>query len=67
MKGTALLMNKDQTVTVLENVDHEVYEELANQEDEKDIQCKIDDKEVKFDPVTKVVWCEDTIDWDYGY
>ena len=31
MKGKALLINKDNTVTVLENVEHEVYEELSSQ------------------------------------
>jgi len=67
MKGTALLINKDHTVTVLENVDHEVYEELASQEDSNEVHCKIDEKEVKFNPISAVVWCEDAIDWTYGY
>lgn len=66
MKGTALLINEDQTVTVLENVEHSVYEELAN-EDLTNPHCTIDDKEVEFDPVFSVVWCEEAIDFDYGY
>lgn len=28
MKGTALLINKDHFVTVLENVEHDVFEDL---------------------------------------
>jgi len=67
MKGTALLINKDNTVTVLENVEHEVYEELSSQEDSKKVHCTIDEKEVTFNPISAVVWCEDAIDWDYGY
>ncbi|RLL43845.1 hypothetical protein D8M04_13125 [Oceanobacillus piezotolerans] len=67
MKGTALLIKEDHSVTVLENVEHEVYEKLVGQEDSQDIQCTIDDKEVHFEPVSKVVWYEDKIDWEYGY
>ena len=36
MTGTAILINEDHSVTVLENVEHEVYEELASQKDCKD-------------------------------
>lgn len=67
MKGTALLIKEDQTVIVLENVDHSVYEELSNEEDLAHPHCTIGDKEVKFDPISTVVWHEDTIDWEYGY
>jgi len=67
MKSTALLMNKDRTVTVLENVEHELYEELVKQEDAKEIHCTIDDQTVSFPAISKVVWCENTIDWSYGY
>jgi hypothetical protein len=67
MKGTALLINKDHSVTVLENVEHDVYEDLVSLEDSKNIKCTINDKEVQFDPIDKVVWYEETIDWEYGY
>jgi len=67
MKGTALLINKDHSVTVLENVEHDVYEDLVNLEDSKYRKCTINDKEVQFDPIDKVVWYEETIDWEYGY
>ncbi|WP_156289363.1 hypothetical protein [Oceanobacillus salinisoli] len=67
MKGTALLINKDHSVTVLENVEHHVYEKLVSQEDSKNIKCTINNKEVQFNPFSKVVWYEDKIDWAYGY
>lgn len=67
MTGTAILINEDHSVTVLENVEHEVYEELASQEDCKDAHCTINGKDVYFEPISKVVWIEESIDWDYGY
>ncbi|GEM_PF-791362 len=67
MKGTALLINEDHTVTVLENISHDVYEELACQETKQDLHCEIDEKVVHFDSIAKVLWCDNTIDWDYGY
>lgn len=67
MKGTALLINQDHTVTVLENVEHKVYKELADQDDSKQVHCTIGEKEVTFDPISSVVWYEDSIDWAYGY
>lgn len=48
MKGTALLINKDQTVTVFENLNEEEIEKLYKKEQQ-------------------VVFCEETIDWNYGY
>ncbi len=67
MKGTALLIKDDHSVTILENVDRSVSKELAKQEDSTTCQCTINEKEVKFDSVSAVVWCEDSIDWNYGY
>ncbi|WP_085992263.1 hypothetical protein [Oceanobacillus senegalensis] len=67
MTGTALLINRDYSVTVLENVEHRVYEELVGQEDSKHKQCTINGKNVNFEPISKVVWYDNTIDWDYGY
>lgn len=67
MKGTALLINEDQTVTILEDVDYKVYEELANEKDLDHPHCTIGDKEVTFNPISTIVWHEDTIDWEYGY
>ncbi|MEH7224735.1 hypothetical protein V7112_13080 [Bacillus sp. JJ1566] len=67
MKGTALLINKDQSVTVLENVEHDVYEDLVSLGDFKNSQCIINDNEIHFEPFDNVVWYEETIDWEYGY
>ncbi|MHA6252815.1 hypothetical protein [Oceanobacillus sp. CAU 1775] len=67
MTGTALLINKDRTVRVLENVTHDTYEELATQLNTTQAECKIDEKVVQFGSIIKVVWCDDTIDWNYGY
>ncbi|HLR81492.1 MAG TPA: hypothetical protein VK119_13150 [Bacillota bacterium] len=67
MKGTALLIKDDHTVTVLENVNRSVSKELAEQDDLTTCQCTINDKEVEFDSVSAVVWYEDSIDWNYGY
>lgn len=67
MKGTAVLISKDHTVTILEDVSHDVYEKLASQEDKKQLQCTIDEKEVTFKSIAKVIWCGDSIDWSYGY
>lgn len=67
VKGTALLINKDQTVTVLEDVEHEVYETIVSQEDCEDVTCTINKKTIHFDPISKAVWLDDTIDWSYGY
>lgn len=66
MKGTALLLNEDQTVTVLENVELEVYEELK-QDEVSNPHCTINNKEVTFEPVQAVTWYENGIDLAYGY
>lgn len=67
MKGTTLLLNEDQTVTVLENVEMAVYEDLKKEEEMDQPHCKINDKEVTFEPVQTVAWYEDGIDLAYGY
>ena len=67
MKGTALLMNEDMTLTVLENVDVSVYKELKNEKKYDQPHCTINHKEVEFEPIHSVVWCKEDIDLDYGY
>lgn len=54
MKGTAILFQEDHTVTFLENVDRSTYEDLK-----KECECE--------NNIEPVFWCEDHIDWDYGY
>lgn len=48
MKGTALIINKDQTVTVFENLNKEEIEKLHRKG-------------------KQIVFCEEAIDWNYGY
>jgi hypothetical protein len=67
MKGTALLLNDEEVVTVLEGIGHDVYEEIERQKKDEAISCTIEDRKVKFGPVTKVIWLEEKVDWQYGY
>ncbi|TXL66476.1 hypothetical protein FHP05_03575 [Cerasibacillus terrae] len=67
MKGTAILLNEDQTVTCLEDVDHSLYMEMKQQEGCAQFECTIDNKEINFVNVESVLWCDDQVDWDYGY
>jgi hypothetical protein len=67
MTGTALLINKDRSVRILENIKHATYEELVKQENKNDAACKINEKTIHFGSISKVVWCDDAIDWNYGY
>lgn len=66
MKGTAIIYQKDQ-VTILEDVDKSVYEELKEQCGCRHCLCKIENKEVDFGEVSPILWHEEAIDWDYGY
>lgn len=67
MKGTALLLDKDQTVKVFENVGHDVYKELVSRKNAEKKHCTIGSRKVELGSITKVVWYEDRIDWNYGY
>ncbi len=67
MKGTAILYQKDQSVTILENVERTVYEEIKLQCGCKHCTCKVENRLVDFGAVSPVFWHEEEIDWDYGY
>lgn len=67
MKGTAILYKKDQTLTIIENIDHSVFNEIQKQCGCDQCTCKYDNKVVNFGAVSPVFWHEDEIDWDYGY
>ncbi|MBA4538824.1 hypothetical protein H1Z61_17265 [Bacillus aquiflavi] len=67
MKGTAVLFQDDQTVTFLENVDRSVFEEIKKQCGCENCNCKIENKTVEFGSISPVFWCQDEVDWDYGY
>lgn len=66
MKGTAILF-KDQSVTVLEGVDYNIFDEIKQQCGCNHCNCKLENKIVDFGSVSPVFWHEDEIDWDYGY
>lgn len=62
-----MLIKEDHSVTILEDIEYEVYEKLASQSDSKNIHCTINKKEVHFSHISSIVWSENKIDWDYGY
>ncbi|MBU8877624.1 hypothetical protein BGM26_01305 [Bacillus sp. FJAT-29790] len=67
MKGTAILFQEDMTVTVIEGVEHSVFEEIKAQCDYEHCTCEIENKIFDFGSVSPVFWHEDEVDWDYGY
>lgn len=67
MKGTALVINEDRTVTILEDVEKTVFEVLSDQKKSPNPYYIDRDIEIYFNPIDTVVWHEDAIDWDYGY
>lgn len=67
MKGTAILYQKDQTVTILEGVERSVFDEIKVQCGCDHCNCKLENKVVDFGSVSPVFWHEEEIDWDYGY
>lgn len=67
MTGTAILFQQDKKVTIIEDIDHEVYKEIQEQDGCKDCKCLLDNKVIHFGPVYPAMWHDDEIDWDYGY
>ncbi|WP_026583092.1 hypothetical protein [Bacillus sp. J33] len=67
MKGTAILYHDENKVTIIENVEHSVFEELKEQCGDKHCQCHLENKVIDFGAVSPVFWHEDEVDWDYGY
>jgi predicted ThiF/HesA family dinucleotide-utilizing enzyme len=67
MKGTAILFQENQKVTMIEEIEHCVYEELKAQSGDEHCKCKLNNKIVDFGPVSPVFWHENEVDWDYGY
>jgi hypothetical protein len=66
MKGTAILF-QDQTVTFLEDIDYDIFDEIKQQCGCSNCNCKIENKVIDFGTVSPIFWHEDEIDWDYGY
>lgn len=56
MNGTALLINEDNTLTVFENVAEKNLHTLKEEELENNLNESV-----------SVIFCEDAIDWEYGY
>lgn len=67
MKGTAILFREDKKVTVIEDIEHEIYEEIKDHSGKDDCSCKLDDKVIHFGPVFPAFWHDEEVDWDYGY
>lgn len=66
MSGTAILF-QDQSVTFVEDIDEDIFEELKQQCGCSHCTCKLENKAIDFGRVSPVFWHEDEIDWDYGY
>ena len=67
MRGTAILFQKDRSITILENIDRKVFEVIKWQSGEEHCTCVIEHRLVDFGTVSPVLWHEEEIDWDYGY
>ncbi len=67
MKGSAILFQDNQKVTIIENVNRSVFEELQAHEGCEHCHCKLENKMIDFGSVSPVLWKENEIDWDYGY
>lgn len=66
-KGTAILLNDDQTVTCIEDVERSMYKEMKELAGCTDYHIKMGDREICFADVQFVFWCANDVDWDYGY
>lgn len=67
MKGTAILFQPNQKVTVIEDIDHKIYEALKEQCGCTHFNCKVENKLVDYGTVSPVFWHEEDVDWEYGY
>jgi hypothetical protein len=66
MKGTAILF-QEESITFIEDVERSVFDEIKEQCGCDHCTCNIENKIINFGSVSPVFWCEDDIDWDYGY
>lgn len=60
MKGTAVLIEEDQTVTILEDINSKDYKKLTKQTDNPKKMCTTTND-------NHIVWCDHMIDLEYGY
>jgi hypothetical protein len=66
MKGTAILF-QEESIKFIENVEKSIFDEIKEQCGCERCTCNIENKIINFGPVSPAIWCEDEIDWDYGY
>jgi hypothetical protein len=67
MKGTAILFQPNQKVTIIEDIDLKTYESIKNQCGCTNCTCKVESTVVDFGTVSPALWHEDEVDWAYGY
>ncbi len=67
MKGTAILFQENQKVTIIEDIDRSVFEEMKAHCGCENCNCKLENKIVDFGSESPVFWHENDVDWDYGY
>jgi hypothetical protein len=67
MKGTAILFHEDKNVTIIEDIDHETYEEIKVQCGCKENNPIKDDSTKDLSSAIPALWHDDEVDWDYGY
>ncbi|WP_080846786.1 hypothetical protein [Cytobacillus gottheilii] len=67
MKGTAILYREDQSVTIIEDVEQSVFEDIKKQCGCENCNTKIENQIINYGTVSPALWHEDEVDWDYGY
>nr|WP_295974646.1 hypothetical protein [uncultured Bacillus sp.] len=67
MKGTAILFREDQKVTIIEDIDHDTYEELKSTYGCMDTGYHAANYMSDLSKVSPALWHDDEVDWDYGY
>ncbi|MFU1993571.1 hypothetical protein [Priestia megaterium] len=64
MKGSVILFNDDNEMTIIENVEEAVYQDIKEQEGSNHCVVTLDDHEVDFGYVSPVYWREGQIHTD---
>lgn len=67
MKGTAILYQQDERVIFLEDIEKKQFEEMKKQRDSEHCYCHLENKKIDYGKVSPIIWCDDEIDWEYGY
>jgi len=64
--GTLLLFGQDQNVTSIEDIEHDVYENLKQERNEKKVVLTINGEEICFENIQTIKYIDD-LNWDFGY